>query len=830
MNDICQNQYTYKIYPPLGIARVGNGPTRRETSIFTPEVPWQHFYDTTVEYLVTESDLEIFLNSYSINEMLYATNLLEVEVNELTEIVIETDLSDLLDPEEISYFVNKLKFTGDKENCIRLFKEEGLKTLKISYLGAIKKQAQRFYIYKFDQDGNPCGKLPASEIENLEWHVDVGNKKAFWYDYNNALDLSLDESNGNLNYTVAQEKLAPALTARRRNPNVIGNQYRKQMVIRSQGSVSSTSNGPVRLTGQFPAMSDGEVERLIDLLSIKSSHEVNQGTIEYDHDNGALIFYAGNGISQALISSSLNTDFADNSNWYDDICDGRITATLTIKGSKDVIELKHADDSAWIATAPPDFAPQIEPLVTMYDMITGANYTDNDLINLTTQFSDVFPILYRLYRMQWVNQADFADNSLNVKLSEIDFKKLLSVNDKDKSLRQDIFKRFRNPFYPTSPYDPISGKEIDQIRIDANKEHISNARLIPSMDTTSTIPTPTPAELKLPYYPGDGVDYPGSPMQWFTIPPFMYQHLQNWAEGRFAISDEELCNAETIESLAKYYIKQFEGSKHGALLNARAAMDSLYGGGFHPGVELTWPMRRKQMYCVNKFITGVNDKINLLGLREFRINAADETEQEEIMYKDFGRLISVHDVSKSTGSGCASWLWKSTPGDLTKWMGIPWQSDAASCQAVYTAQDFPIPAWWAANLPVTVIPSARYDKFKQGFKLDDTNKDGIRMDPERYAAMRQSQFALRQPWLQTANTGFVGYHAEGGYTLGLVSMVNQWANMGMVMARPGTVDGSNVSAEIPEVVYVSYGANSRTENKMKFVLPVIIDKIKKEQT
>lgn len=50
-----------------------------------------------------------------------------------------------------------------------------------------------------------------------------------------------------------------------------------------------------------------------------------------------------------------------------------------------------------------------------------------------------------------------------------------------------------------------------------------------------------------------------------------------------------------------------------------------------------------------------------------------------------------------------NWLWKITPGDLTKWMGIPWQSDAASCQLVYTDSEYPIPAWWAANLPVSVL-------------------------------------------------------------------------------------------------------------------------------
>ena len=395
--------------------------------------------------------------------------------------------------------------------------------------------------------------------------------------------------------------------------------------------------------------------------------------------------------------------------------------------------------------------------------------------------------------MQWVNQADFADNSLNVELGNIDFKRLLDNSQCESALRERIFKRFRNPVYS-------EGAQI----ADDNGELISKSRLIPSQDKTNIKPTPTPAELLLPYYPGDGVDYPGSPLQWFAIPPFMYKHLQNWSEGKFTVTREEQNQASTIKTLGTYYAGVFANSKHAALLSARAAMDSLYGGGFHPGVELTWPMRRKEMYATNKFVAGVSEDVNLLGLREFRINAA---RNDSDTHNDFGRVISAIDVTHSVSPNSeASWLWQSTPGDLTKWMGIPWQSDAASCQAVYTAQDFPIPAWWAANLPVTVIPASRYDLFKHGANAEQA------LDFDTVEKLRQTQFASRQAWLQTADTGFVGYHAQGGYTNGLIAMVDQWKNMGMVMARPGTVsDKSSTGSEsiIPEVVYVAYGENDK---------------------
>ena len=784
--------FTYKIYPPLGVARVGNGPASTKTSTFTPAVPWQNLYDTSVEYLVTKDDLQTLLKAEDVQSLLDGLSGDASMPAQVTLQMANSSLGQWMSLAEIARFVDDITFDSEPQTRVEQFNAACLKALCDKYQGAIKKQAQRFSIYKFDASGACCGKLSLDEVESLEWQVDVANKKAFWYDYNNALDLSLDETNGNLSDTVAQGQVAPGLMAKLRNPNVVEKDYRKQLVIRSQGTIDNHRRGQVILSGKFPANVDPDEHRLTDLFDIEARHNVKQGSIEFDHSDGSLLFFAGDGISRALVPSSLNTDFADNSNWYDDICDGRITATLTLKNSAEKICLDQTENSAWIATAPPNYAPQIEPLVTLYDMVTGASYDDASLQNIKTQFSDVFPILYRLYRMQWVNQADFADNSLNDELKDIEFNRLLVAGDSEKALRERIFKRFRNPIY-------TEGAQIERTE---SGELISKSRLIPSKDQTNIKPSPTPAPLQLPYYPGDGVDYPGSPLQWFAIPPFMYKHLENWAAGDFSVSEAEVQAAQSIESLGQFYSGVFAESPHSAWLCARAALDDMYGGGFHPGVELTWPMRRKQMYAINTEQASVSGDINLLGLREFRINATADI--EAVFYRDYGRVITADDVRKSVaGDAAAKWLWQITPGDLTKWMGIPWQSDAASCQAVYTEQDFPVPAWWAANLPVTIVPAARYEQFKQGYSPESPSSE------ESVAVARQAQFAARQPWLQTADMGFVGYHAIGGYTNGLIAMVQQWKNMGMVMARPGTVSGKPDSDNIPEVVYVSYGQNNK---------------------
>ena len=109
----------FKIYPSLGIARMGNGPATKEDVVFSPEVPWKNLFDTDIVPHTAE--------------------------------------------------------------------------------GALKKQAQRFYIYKCDKLGNPIQKINPDDYV-IEWFVEVANKKPFWYDFNNSLDLSVSMDGNNKNF------------------------------------------------------------------------------------------------------------------------------------------------------------------------------------------------------------------------------------------------------------------------------------------------------------------------------------------------------------------------------------------------------------------------------------------------------------------------------------------------------------------------------------------------------------------------------------------------------------------------------------------------------
>src|SRR5215213_5395017 len=54
-----------------------------------------------------------------------------------------------------------------------------------------KKQVPLFRIYALDEKGKPLHEITA-ESATIEWHVHVANRKASWYQFNNALDLGDD--------------------------------------------------------------------------------------------------------------------------------------------------------------------------------------------------------------------------------------------------------------------------------------------------------------------------------------------------------------------------------------------------------------------------------------------------------------------------------------------------------------------------------------------------------------------------------------------------------------------------------------------------------------
>ena len=148
---------------------------------------------------------------------------------------------------------------------------------------------------------------------------------------------------------------------------------------------------------------------------------------------------------------------------------------------------------------------------------------------------------------------------------------------------------------------------------------------------------------------GDGVAIPAtSAYQWLTVTPIQYAQLQAWAAGTF--TDDRDQPAPTDLRRDARPLEQ-------TLALDRAGLDACLGGAYHPGIEVPWTLRVPSMWSAPL-------RLRVRSTTVENIDYGDELTPERTMAAD-GPL---------AGSG---------PGDLTRWQGTPWQSDAASCRSGY---------------------------------------------------------------------------------------------------------------------------------------------------
>jgi hypothetical protein len=249
---------------------------------------------------------------------------------------------------------------------------------------------------------------------------------------------------------------------------------------------------------------------------------------------------------------------------------------------------------------------------------------------------------------------------------------------------------------------------------------------------------------------GDGFsEFPFSPRYDFALTAGRYRQLERWAAGEFVADYDP--NAE------------LPTEPDPAMLD-RAALQFCMGGPFHPGIELTWPMRHASMYSA-----------------PFRLRIRTTEEP------DYGDHLTAALALMPDGP-----LYGSGPGDLTKWMAVPWQTDAASCYAGYrteTNSDPWLPAFWPARVPNHVLTEADYE---------------IVMDTSRPLEQRAAAFTRRRKWTRRLDE-------QGGYEAQINAMVQLFGEMGLVEKRPGP-EGEGFPSEMyveslpPAIAAMRFGA------------------------
>jgi hypothetical protein len=560
--------------------------------------------------------------------------------------------------------------------------------------GQVKRQAAKFRVYGLDKDGNVVKEIVNDDNTEIHWNVHLANRKAINYEFNNAMDLG----------KIALESVL-------RNKTMTSWKKREQNLLIDPGArdISGNNQGGKKRY----KFDDGEFY----------GKAVPLGELKTD-DQGRLLVLGGFGHSASYKGpGDQATTFANNDGWHDDVSDGPVRASIIIKNGdcEETIEAK----PAMVAVTPPNFAPGLRGVVTMYDVVMNLFY-QNDILpkpKVVEFWRDIHPIFDRLVQNQAVNEGlyfQFGQNSPG-DLNQPDLlKKLASSAKSHKALRQYIFLQFRDP--------------QSKIRKDAKQP---------------------------PFYGDAFNDFPETAIVNLSVTDTQYEQLQRWADGDFKADTNYRDLPQTLNEVPLPLQPQ--------ALTATNLLECL-GGPFHPGIELTWFLRRLSMW-------NIEDKNDPL-----RLNILPQDEQPQ---DNFGPILRPKKALRKMFNA-------SGPGTLTRFMGVPWQTDEASCRSGYdTALYLPTPSFWSARVPNQVMSTRSLKRL------------GDKHLPH---AQRLKHMDHRQDWLR---------FFQGSYQNQINDMVQNWDKIGIVTRQE--VKNPEPANGIPETLWVeSEVSKDYTDNDPSF--------------
>jgi len=116
-----------------------------------------------------------------------------------------------------------------------------------------------------------------------------------------------------------------------------------------------------------------------------------------------LVVLGGSGKSASPAGTALDGYFWASDDWYDDVSDGPVSATIKLRADNSTPAVL----GAWVIVTPPKFAPDQDSVITLYDRIFQAMVSGGLLTAPTTTSysSDVYPILQRARDTSWVDHT-----------------------------------------------------------------------------------------------------------------------------------------------------------------------------------------------------------------------------------------------------------------------------------------------------------------------------------------------------------------------------------------------------------------------------------------
>lgn len=267
----------------------------------------------------------------------------------------------------------------------------------------IRRQGARFRVYEFSYDDSNAlsqvREITARDAQ-IEWQVHLANRKAAVAKFN------------------SQE---------RRNPEIPAS---KLIIDPGARTITGVDQNIPRISGNF-------MDKLVEL-----------GDLVTD-EAGRLIVLGGFGKSDSEPPGLPLENYSSNDGWHDDVSDGSVRAMVRLHGS----ESSAAADPSWVLVAPPAYAPDLENVITLYDIVYSmqAKFVDRSLaITDSTRLSftrDIYPLIKRPSLMHWVSEISARGHRPGRRGHFLErITQLASNAEEARAAREQIFKRLRNPY------------------------------------------------------------------------------------------------------------------------------------------------------------------------------------------------------------------------------------------------------------------------------------------------------------------------------------------------------------------------------------------------
>ena len=397
------------------------------------------------------------------------------------------------------------------------------------------------------------------------------------------------------------------------------------------------------------ALQDATTPNLFTFNGLSTSVKAKQGVAPSIAEFFGLLYYAYTGTDSKCYLGSYNnyapapTIPVYNFNFIQ--VGGSQTTTLapaiSASHGKFYYTLIGANSNVYLARAKPGFTD-----LTFFSLSTvTTNYAPAVAnFNAINFYKDIYPILKTVTDYAWVNEPAFQGHAPG------------SMGD---FLRSGAIDGYANPNAANNPYRVFVFKAIR-----------------PAEQLTPLVPPP-PAAIPAGAIPDGGVqsgrlmphlfgeggsnlentfNNTNFPNQWLSLTPHQLWKIQEWVNGNFVTGSEPTNNFPTTT------LDQIALADQPKALNF-SALEPTVGGGFHPGIELTYNMKEPGYFAAPfRFADVIRDANN----------------------NNIGII---------------------TPGSVAGYMSIPWQGDFWSCNI----------SWWAAMRPDIVV---NMDTSKNPPKLD----------------------------------------------------------------------------------------------------------------